>query len=108
MPYDFAVPRRSTNSASRRRATPLQGRALEMLGHAIEYLADSELHNGECLYSRDVAQAAGILAEQSRRVFAGCEEIVPLSARVRECLIRMFGRPELMLPPSSSGAGLRH
>lgn len=89
--------------AIRRRPTREQGRALEMLAHAIEYLADSDLHGGTREYSRDVAHATAILMTRSRAVFAECREVVTIRRAAREALTRMFGRPALMLRPGSTG-----
>ncbi|MHB1022962.1 MAG: hypothetical protein ACYC46_13985 [Acidobacteriaceae bacterium] len=73
----------------RRRPNPLQGRALEILGHAIEYLVDSYIAGGVHLVTRaddPDQQAAQILMQLNRDVFAECEEIKPLSTRIREWL----------------------
>lgn len=54
-----------------RRPTPSQGKALTMLGHAIEYLLDSALFQDIALPS----QAIAILSQCSRQVFAECSPI---------------------------------
>ena len=78
------TPRRK--DAVRRRPTPQQGRALEILGHAVEYLVDSRLH-----LHRGVAQSSDELAVQllmrlNREVFADCPQIVPVHLRLRRWL----------------------
>jgi hypothetical protein len=74
------VAARRTRPASdvvRRRPTMQQGRALETLGHAIEYLVDSQLHLDPGPASRDDGEAGQILMRLSREVFAECREVVP-------------------------------
>jgi hypothetical protein len=67
----------------RRRPTMQQGRSLETLGHAIEYLVDSQLHGGSSAGSKNHADATQILMRLSREVFAECREIVPVRERLR-------------------------
>ena len=77
----------------RRRPSPTQGRSLEILGHAIEYLVDCELRNRRHQgYSPDVSAAVDLLSRLSREVFAECREIVPLRSRVWRRITRVFGR----------------
>ncbi len=68
----------------RRRPDMQQGRALEALGHAIEYLVDSRMF----LVHEPVTQADGeavqILSRCSREVFAGCAEMVPVHLRFKQ------------------------
>ena len=70
----------------RRRTTPQQGRALEVLGHAIEYLVDSRLFD-QWETPADAA-AVHLLMERSHAVFADCTEIVPWHQRVQQALAR--------------------
>ena len=58
-----------------------QGRALEALGHALEYLSDSAY--GDRVALPAISEAVKILAEKSRAVFAECPEIIPLTKRIR-------------------------
>jgi hypothetical protein len=51
-----------------------QGRALELLGHAIEYLVDSQLHRGA---TQADGRAERILMRLSLEVFAECREVLP-------------------------------
>ena len=66
----------------RRRGNAEQGRALEMLGHAVEYLADSRLFLLEEVNQRDEDEAMQILMRMSRAVFSECPEVVPMGARI--------------------------
>jgi hypothetical protein len=67
----------------RRRGTKQQGRALEALGHAVEYMMDSRLLLAASNPRAD-AEAVRLLTQASRAVFAECPEILPR----RERLIR--------------------
>jgi len=79
----------------RRRPSPEQGRALEKLGHAVEYLVDSRLAMvNEPLSQADI-EATDILMRLSRSVFAECKEIVPLWRRVWMRLMRTRQEPDL-------------
>ncbi len=69
-----------------RRPTPQQGRALEILGHAIEYIIDSyDLCDRYGEYTGEFG-AVVILRRASMQVFAECEVPVPLLQRV----VRLF------------------
>ena len=70
----------------RRRSNPQQGRALEILGHAIEYLVDSRLF--ETWESAADAEAVQVLMSCSREVFAACEDVSPWHQRVQRALIK--------------------
>lgn len=76
----------------RRRPTPQQGRSLEMLGHAIEYLVDSDLSSGRNGSDPAAAEAARILMRLSREVFSECPEVVPFWRGVRERAGRLLHR----------------
>lgn len=71
-----------------------QGRALEVLAHALEYLVDSEL-NHESKNQLAVQEAAQLLAEKSRAVFAECPEVVTLSQRIKRWLPEFLTLPGL-------------
>jgi hypothetical protein len=58
----------------RRRPDMHQGRALEVLGHAIEYLVDSRMF----------LVKVQILSRCSREVFATCAEVVPVHHRFKQ------------------------
>jgi hypothetical protein len=61
-----------------RRPDMQQGRALETLGHAIEYLVDSRMFLVGEPHTPTEAEAIQILSRCSRDVFATCAEIVPV------------------------------
>lgn len=63
---------------ARRKPNPTQGRALESLGHAIEYLVDSRTFALEPI---DM-EAHRILKIASQAVFYECAEIVPLPEQI--------------------------
>ncbi len=66
----------------RRRGSLEQGRALETLGHAVEYLVDSGLFLRDERNQRDEHEAIQILMRMSRAVFAECPEVVPVRRRL--------------------------
>lgn len=76
----------SKPTPSRRRTTPQQGRALETLGHAIEYLVDSRLFDQ--WESPADAEAVHMLMACSRTVFAECDEVFPWHQRVQRALVK--------------------
>lgn len=80
-PRAFPIPTR------RRRISPQTGRALELLGHAIEYLTDETLHRGHGL-SADPAQldAVALLMSLNREIYMACPEMPSLSERCRSLL----------------------
>lgn len=71
----------------RRRITPEAGRALVILGHAIEYLTDELVHRGQ-----DVTCPSGeldavqLLMALNRAVYYECPEVVTIGARLRSML----------------------
>jgi hypothetical protein len=73
----------SANVNRRRRITPQAGHALEILGHAIEYLADEFMHEGGT-FSADNAQlqAVQILMGVNRQVYFECPELPPFGKRI--------------------------
>ena len=101
-PFPAAMP--SSQPAAQRAAQPLprrgtleQGRALEALGHAIEYLVDSRLFllDGGTLRSDD--EAVQIMMRLSRAVFAECPEVISLRRRLHMWVVDRFAAasPEL-------------
>ena len=74
--------RGESRSPIRRRPTREQGRSLELLGHAIEYLVDSDLNGLAAIPSTEVSQAAQVLMRLSRQVFAECSEVVSLRRKL--------------------------
>jgi len=74
----------------RRRPTVRQGRSLEALGHAIEYLVDSQLYRNSGGPSRDDVEASQVLMRLSREVFAECREIVPARRKFKQRMLHLF------------------
>jgi hypothetical protein len=90
----FPIPATSASTGilypttSRRRSiTPQAGHALEILGHAIEYLTDEFVHEGGT-FSPDNAQlqAVQLLMAVNRKVYFECPEVPPLSKRLLSLL----------------------
>jgi len=75
-------PRIQTNR--RRRITPQAGHALEILGHAIEYLTDEFVHEGAGLSAgSSQLEAVQMLMAVNRQVYFECPEIPTLGERLR-------------------------
>jgi hypothetical protein len=77
----------------RRRPTVIQGHALEVLGHAIEYLVDSRMHRDKGISSQADSVAEQVLMRLSREVFAECAKVVPaatLRSRVSVALRKLL------------------
>jgi hypothetical protein len=73
----------------RRRISPKSGHALEILGHAIEYLTDEFVHSGTPFSSSNAQlQAVQMLMARNREVYFECPEIPSLSERWRALLNR--------------------
>jgi hypothetical protein len=93
MTTEFAVPVSAPVAMStcvrprRRRITPEAGHALEILGHAIEYLADEFVHSGDTLSPRNgQLEAVQLLMARNRQVYYECPEVVTVGARLRSML----------------------
>jgi len=74
----------------RRRGSLEQGRALESLGHAVEYLIDSRMFHAGDLNPQVELEAVQILMRMSREVFAECPEVVSLRRRFRRWMSDRF------------------
>lgn len=73
----------------RRIITPQAGHALEILGHAIEYLTDEFVHQGHGFSSRDEQlQAVQLLMALNRQIYFECPEVPTLGERFRSLLSR--------------------
>ena len=75
--------KRKASAMVRRRANMQQGKGLEILGHAIEYLVDSRMFlvgDGRMLVEAD---AVRVLSRCSRELFLSCAVVEPLGARLR-------------------------
>lgn len=87
-----AMPRGLGSRSFRRRITPEAGFALEVLGHAIEYLADEYVHEGGILSSIDNpdphVEALRLLMAANREVYYACPVMPSLYQRV---VGRLFG-----------------
>lgn len=66
-----------------RHVDPNAGRALEILGHAIEYLTDEFVHEGGDLTASDPRlEAVQLLMAVNRRVYFDCPVIPSMSERL--------------------------
>lgn len=73
----------------RRRIDREAGRALEMLGHAIEYLADEYAHRGGSGSATDGdVQAIQLLMARNREVYFACPVVPTLWERISRALKR--------------------
>lgn len=82
-----AVPTESVQPKRRRRISPQAGQALEILGHAIEYLADEFVHEGREIPARNGRlQAVQLLMAVNRQVYFECPEVPTLGERCRALL----------------------
>ena len=71
----------------RRRVGPEAGRALEILGHAIEYLTDELVHGSGLILANDPrVQAIQLLMALNRQVYLACPEVQTLGERCRSFL----------------------
>ena len=76
-----------TRTGRRRRITPQAGRALEILGHAIEYLADEFVYQGGTFSAHDSQlEAVQLLMALNRQVYFNCPEVPTFGARCRALL----------------------
>ena len=89
----FAAPASAPIAASgrdvlrRRRISPEAGRALEILGHAIEYLTDEFVHAGGLFSTRDgQVDAVQLLMAVNRQIYFSCPEVPSLMERWRSWL----------------------
>lgn len=88
--YSLHAPSAATAAASPevrakrpRRISPEAGHALEILGHAIEYLSDEFVHNGGELTQNDPqVQAVQLLMALNREVYFSCPEVPSLRDRL--------------------------
>ena len=71
----------------RRRISPEAGHALEILGHAIEYLADEYVNEGGSFSAHDPRlKAVQLLMARNREIYFACPEVPPISDRLRSWL----------------------
>jgi hypothetical protein len=77
----------------RRRISPQAGKALEKLGHAIEYLADEVVLEGGQLSGADPRnQAIQMLMALNRQIYFECPRVPTLRERVKAFLLRQTGK----------------
>ena len=71
--------------------TPDAGHALEILGHAIEYLTDEFVHENES-HSEDIGrmQAIQLLMARNRQIYFACPVEHTLGERLRELTSRVL------------------
>ena len=68
----------------RRRISPQAGHALEILGHAIEYLTDELIHEQGSFSPADQRmEAVRLLMAINRQIYFECPELPPFSERCR-------------------------
>lgn len=78
-----------TRAPRRRRISREAGHALEILGHAIEYLSDEFVHEGGSLYAGEPRlDAIQLLMALNRQVYFGCPVAPTLGQRIRAWLHR--------------------
>ena len=78
----------ATGAAVRRRISPQAGRALEILGHAIEYLTDEYVHRGGGFHQGDPEpEAIQLLMAANRAIYFDCPEL----PRFRERCLAFLG-----------------
>jgi hypothetical protein len=76
-----------SNGERTRRISPEAGRALEILGHAIEYLIDEYVHETKRLSGSDPQVAAiRLLMSLNRQVYYDCPVIPTFSEKFRAFL----------------------
>jgi hypothetical protein len=88
-PVSAAIPAPSVRQGRthRRRIAPRAGRALEILGHAIEYLSDEFVHSGGCLSAHNAqVEAVQLLIDANRQIYFACPEIPSFGERLRAML----------------------
>jgi hypothetical protein len=76
-----------SNSERARRISPEAGHALELLGHAIEYLMDEYVHETNKLSATDPqVSAIRLLMSLNRQIYYECPVIPTFSERFRRLL----------------------
>lgn len=91
--YGYSIPTsapatvKGRGAVRRRRISPQAGRALEMLGHAIEYLADEFVYAGGSFSAHDPqVEAVQLLMGLNREIYFDCPEAPTLADRCRALL----------------------
>ncbi len=89
VPHSAAIPAPIANlgRAHYRRIAPQAGRALEILGHAIEYLSDEFVHAGGSLSAHNAQiEAVQLLMAVNRQIYFACPEVPSMGERWRALL----------------------
>lgn len=77
----------SIRPTRRRRISPQAGQALEILGHAIDYLIDEYVYSGGTFTQRDSQiEAIHLLVTLNRQVYFECPKVPTLMERFRALL----------------------
>lgn len=74
----------------RRKIGPEAGRALEILGHSIDYLVDECAHRG-LLASPGDSEAIQLLMALNRQIYFACPCVPPCGARMARAFRVLFG-----------------
>ena len=83
-----AVASTPVHARRRRHITPKAGHALEILGHAIEYLTDEFLHQGGSFAAADPRlEAVHLLMARNREIYFACPEVAGFGERIRSFLM---------------------
>lgn len=83
-------------SERRHRITPEAGHALEILGHAIEYLADELVEEKKAVEDHDPrVEAIQLLMKLNRRIYFECPTVLTLRERVGAFAHRRVGAADL-------------
>ncbi len=79
---------------NKRRISPRAGHALEILGHAIEYLTDEFVHEGGSFSAHNGQMAAiQLLMARNRAIYFSCPEIPSFADQCRTFLRAHFHWP---------------
>ena len=92
----------TTKAHLRRRPDPRQGRSLEALGHAIEYLTDAQMLTTEPKSWQNDVDAIQLLSRLSRDVFHECPIVVPVTQRLKEWCARRCSQLRSLLAVAES------
>lgn len=83
----FSAASKARSRFSHRRISPPDGRALEILGHAIEYLTNEFVHTGGRVSAEDArVEAVQLLMAINRQIYFSCPEVRTLGDRCRALL----------------------
>ncbi len=84
-----AAPASAQRVTRPRRISPEAGHALEILGHAIEYLSDEFVHRGgEMTQHNPEVEAVQLLMALNRQVYFSCPVVPSLGDRFRAFIFR--------------------